>query len=190
MTTSTPTRISAAAFQRITGIKRYALEALQEAGVIKEKPDRDDLHLIERWKQREYVTGKDNIREGIDRLGLAVPLTNPDLSPDLELTSLNGADIAQEAVKKTGYRLSDRQFLTGWWNVHTDNAERLARERSPILGVTGGFVTCGAWIDAIAMVHPLNLRKAFVVTQMTDLEIEEYRGYVTRINQSGTYFRG
>lgn len=190
MTRSITERVSAAAIQRLTGIKRYALEALRNADVIKEKPDYGDLLLIKQWMQKEFITGKDNIRDGIDTLGLAVPLTNPELSPDLELTVLNEADVAHGAIQQKGITLTDGQFLTGWWNVHTDNAERLVEERSPILGVTGGLVTSGAWIEAIAMVHPLNRRKAFVVTRMTDLEIEDYRGYVPRINQSGTYFRG
>lgn len=190
MTRPTTERVSAAAIQRLTGIKRYALEALQTAGVIKEHPDYGDLLLIKQWMQKEVVTGKDNIRDGIDRLGLAVPLTDPNLSPDLELTSANDAGLAQQAIQQKGVALTNGQFLTGWWNVHADNAERLVAERSPILGVTGGLVTSGAWIDALAAVHPLNLRKAFVVTRMTDVEIEDYRGHVPRINQSGTYFRG
>lgn len=183
-------RVSAAAVQRLTGIKRYALEALQNAGVFKENLDYGDLLLIKDWMQKEFVTGRENIRDGIDKLGLAVPLTNPDLSPDLELTAANDAGLAQQAIQEKGITLTAGQFLTGWWNVHIDNAERLVEERSPILGVTGGLVTSAAWIDALAMVHPLSLRKAFVVTRMTNLEIEEYRGYVPRINQSGTYFRG
>ncbi|WP_288785189.1 hypothetical protein [uncultured Microbacterium sp.] len=190
MTRPSTERVSAAAIQRLTGIKRYALEALQRAGIIKENPDYGDLLLIEGWMRKEFVTGKENIRDGIDKLGLAVPLTDPDLSPDLELTDANDADLARQAAQQKGIALSDGQFLTGWWNVHADNAKRLVEERSPILGVTGGLVTSGAWIEAIAMVQPLNLRKAFVVTRMTDVEIEDYRGHVPRINQTGTYFRG
>ncbi|WP_193106998.1 hypothetical protein [Brachybacterium sp. FME24] len=190
MTRPAAQRVSAAAIQRLTGIKRYALEALQRAGVIKENPDYGDLLLLESWTHKEFVTGKENIRDGIDRLGLAVPLTNPDLSPDLELTNANDAGLARQAIQQKGITLTDGQLLTGWWNVHADNAERLVEERSPILGVTGGLVTNGAWIEAIAMVHPLSLRKAFVVTRMTDVEIEDYRGSVPKINQSGTYFRG
>lgn len=189
MTTPLTTRVSAAAIQRNTGIKRYALEALQHAGVIKEKPDHGDLLLLKQWMQKKYVTGKGNIRDH-DRIGLAVPLTDPDLSPDLELTEGNGAADARRGIQERGTTLTEKQFLTGWWRVHIDMAERLVAERSPIVGVTGGLVTSGAWIDAIALIHPLSMKKAFVVTRMTDAEIEDYRGFVPKINQSGTYFRG
>ena len=188
MTTPLTTRVSSAAIQRNTGIKRYALEALQQAGVIKQEPDHGDLLLLKQWMQKEYVTGKDNIRDH-DRVGLAVPLTDPGLSPDLELTEGNGAADARQSIQERGVVLTKGQFLTGWWRVRIDMAERLVAERSPIVGVTGGLVTSGAWIDAIALVHPLSMRKAFIVTRMTDAEIEGYRGSVPNINQGGTYFR-
>ncbi|WP_448230889.1 hypothetical protein [Microbacterium lacticum] len=70
MTRPSTERVSAAAIQRLTGIKRYALEALQRAGIIKENPDYGDLLLIEGWMRKEFVTGKENIRDGIDKLGL------------------------------------------------------------------------------------------------------------------------
>lgn len=182
--------LSSAAAQRDSGLARTSLEALQRAGIIGQKGSKvhsDDLTLLKKWKETEYITGKDNI--DLDGpIGFAVPLTNPDLSPDLELTASNSAEDAREAVQEQGISLSSEQFLAGWWSCHMDRVEHLVETRAPLVGVTGGFVTSGAWIDGLALAHPRNLRKAFIVTRMTDEEIKNYRGFVPRVNQSGTYF--
>lgn len=192
MTPSTPKSewLSSAAAQRETGIKRYALEALQEAGVIARNGSKvhvDDLAMLKKWREVEYVTGKKNL-DLSEPVGFAVPLTDTALSPHLELSEPNGAAEAREAIQEEGITLRDDQFLSGWWNCHMSMVDHLVETRAPLVGVTGGFVTSGAWIDGLAMEHPRNLRKAFIVTCMTVAEIENFRGSVPGMNQTGTYF--
>lgn len=183
--------LPSAAAQRDSGISRTSLEHLQRAGIIGQKGSKvhtDDLSMLKKWRETEYITGKDNI-DLTGPIGFAVPITAPDLSPDLELSETNSAEDAREGVEEQGITLAPNQFLAGWWSCKREMVEHLLETRAPLVGVTGGFVTCGAWIDGLALEHPRNLRKAFIATRMTDEEMEDFRGYVPRINQSGVYFK-
>lgn len=182
--------LSALAAQRLTGLTRYTFENLQRTGAIRHSDQggihTEDLAMIQNWQRHTYVTGKANV--DLDQpYGFAVPLTDPGLSPDLNLSANNDAALARAGAEQQGIELDGDQILSGWWSCQQGMAEQLVARRAPLLGVTGKFVVAGAWIDAIAKAHPESLRKAFVATRMTPSELETFRGYVPGINQSGVY---
>lgn len=182
--------IASAAVQRIVGIKRNALDALKNAGVIEERKGKikmDDVEVLNAWKKHHhYVTGKGNV-DFSRPFGFAVPLTDPNLSPNLELSEKNSADDARRGLRNQGITLGENQILSGWWSCQQNMVDRLIAANAPILGITGGFITTGGYIDGLALTHPVSARRAFIVTRMTDTELEKYRGVVGRMNQSGTY---
>src|SRR5699024_6132004 len=103
------------------------------------------------------------------------------------LSEENGADEALQSLHQSGMTVGPNQILTGWWHCRDEMVTYLENAKAPLLGVTGGFVTSGAWIDALAATQVIGRGRAFLATRMTDAELAKFRGYVPRINQTGTY---
>lgn len=189
-TSDRPEWITSAAAERISGVKRTSLEALKGAGVVRvqnRKVNMNDVAALASWKDlHEYVKGRDRV-DFNRRVGFAVPLSDPELTPDLELSEGHDAEEARRGLREQGITLGEDQFLSGWWGVRQEMVDRLVADNAPILGVIGGFVTSGGFITGLAATRLLDARRAFIVRRMTHAELEKYRGTVTKINQTGTY---
>lgn len=176
--------------ERRVGISRRALDTLKIAGVISPEGSRvstKDVNMLIDWKnQKTYTSGKKSIDLN-GPIGLAVPLTDPDLSPGLELSESNGHADALACLQEQGLSVRSGQILTGWWSCVQAMTDRLVADRAPILGITGNFVVAGGWIEAHAATLDTGKRKAFLLTRMSDSELEDFRGFVANVNQSGTY---
>lgn len=189
-TSDRPTWITGAAAKRIAGVTRTSLESLKDAGVIRvenNKVSMSDVVALAEWKDRhQYVAGLEKV-DFNRRVGFAVPLTDPALSPDLELSEGNDTEEARRGLREQGITLGENQILSGWWAIRQDMVDRLVADQAPILGVTGSFITSGGFIAGLAATHLLTARRALIVTRMTHAELEKYRGTVAHMNQTGTY---
>lgn len=146
----------------------------------------EDLQKLMEWRAgREYVQGLENV-DFARPVGLAVSLTDPELSPGLKLSDANGAQEALAEYESGGGGLQPGQFLAGWWRVEARKLKYLVDNRAPILGITANIVWTGAWIDAVAATNVLDGSRAFVVTPMTADEFTVFRG-VAKANQKGAY---
>lgn len=171
-------------------VSRRSLDNLKNAGVIRTKGSQvlaEDVAMLRDWKARKtYVSGKNNI-DLTAPIGFAVPLTDPDLSPGLELSQSNGHAQALTHLQEQERSVGPGQILAGWWSCSDEMSERLVDDRAPLLGVTGGFVVAGGWVEHLAAVTIPRNRKAFLISLMSEAELEGFRGFVPAINQSGTF---
>ncbi|UTT38733.1 hypothetical protein NMP99_11915 [Glutamicibacter mishrai] len=185
-----PEYVPAQHAQKELGINRRACDALVRSGVLGKTAGGisvQDIKLLATWKsQKVFTTGKANI-DFQSLFALAVPLTDPKLDIGLGLSASNGLSEARDQLAKQGISIVPGQLITGWWSCGLEYVDLLVKGRYPILGVTGGFVVSGGWVEALAATSDYRQRRAFLVTEMTAEELANFRGHVPEMNQSGIY---
>ncbi|MGQ4519111.1 hypothetical protein ACUH92_08820 [Dermabacteraceae bacterium CCM 9520] len=178
---------------RLTGLTRANLYQLKETGFIasdeNDKLSEDDVMRYGSYgAKHRYESGLKNIEEG-DAIAFAAPLTGQGLDPKLALSQKHGLARALEALEAAGRPLKEDEFITGWWAISDEKLERLLEDEAPILGVVGGVVVEAAQICGVSPApYPRN-RKALILRKVSESRLEELRGYVPRINQSGVYVK-
>lgn len=186
-----PQWITAKSAQRVLGASRRDVEMLCRAGVIEQRGKRklslaSVENLLDRSRGNVYLTGLYNLDWNLP-VALCVPLTDPSLSPHLELSPGNDLELATEGLRSREAPLGSDEFITGWWSVSDQMLRELVRSEAPILGVTGGFVTDVAFIRGVAITHPISRRRALVVRRPLGVERGHLYGRVSTMNQTGTY---
>lgn len=176
--------IAARAAERLLGATRRDVEALCRAGIIEQRGKRElsleDVQKLGERSRNLYSTGLDGL-DWSRPVALLVPLSDPELSPRLELSPSNGLGDVEADLEKG-------EFVTGWWRISDAMLRDLIRQQSPILGVTGSFVTDVAFIRGVAHTDPITRRRALIVRRASDDEGEALLyGRASRMNQTGTY---
>lgn len=182
--------VSASEARRILNLGRTQLEALVNNGRIASTGSKLWRADVDHFAQVKAIP---HYRSGLSEVDLAAPiafaapLSDPQLSPMLRLSTGNALNEALAALQNKGISLGPNQFVSGWWSLSEKLMARLITEQEPILGVTGGFVVEVGYINGLAATTSYRNRHALVVTRGTNSDLRQYAGYIPKMNQTGKY---